>query len=136
MKDKQSYEIRDEICLLSAYYEWCSKEWMNIYERKRIQSCATEHFLSFHAVLMNGALWKFVHYPVQSAFYLSFVCRQWYFGSLVGKVSCHFYYMLPLLSPMTTEILQTKWLVLSNKLWTGRAGVNVGIFRIIRLYNH
>ena len=60
MKDKQSYEMRDEICLLSAYYEWCSKEWMNIYERKRIQSCATEHFLSFHAVLMNGALWKFV----------------------------------------------------------------------------
>ena len=58
MKDKQSYEMRDEICLLSAYCEWCSKEWMNIYERKRIQSCATEHFLSFHAVLMNGALRK------------------------------------------------------------------------------
>ena len=34
MKDKQSYETRDEICLLLAYYEWCSKEWMDLREEE------------------------------------------------------------------------------------------------------
>ena len=76
MKDKQSYETRDEICLLSVYYVWCSNEWQDIYERIRIQSRSLEHFLFCHAVLINGAMLKISEICLLSVYYV-WCSKEW-----------------------------------------------------------